>query len=81
MHRDSLRDKAESYCRFVQLDPSVGLLTAVMWELLAHRDFRVTTRRQTDEWVQQLAGVRLAALWVCVRTVDEMEAGAAFAWL
>ena len=38
MHKDALRGKAESYCRFVQLDPRAGLFYAVMWELLAHRD-------------------------------------------
>ena len=81
MHRDSLRGKAESYCRFVQLDPRVGLFYAAMWELLAHRDFKVTPRRHTDQWVQQPAGVRLAALWVCVRAVSDIEAGMPYAWL
>ena len=36
MHKGSLRGKAETYCRFVQLDPTAGLFFAVMWELLAN---------------------------------------------
>ena len=77
--RDDLRAKAEPYAHFVPLFQD-GVFWSAVWEVFVDRSARVPLSKvRTDQWAQEERSVRLAALWVCGRTHDRMEAGARFA--
>ena len=71
LHGDANRHKIGCYSRFVQLIPN-GLYFAIHWEVRTDRKSRVTSARRTDQWIQPMQSVQLAALWVCVRDAMQM---------
>jgi hypothetical protein len=73
LHRDSNQHKLWCYQRFVPLLGD-GVFWAVRWEVRADRPDWVQ-KSGTDQWIQPARSVRLAALWVCGRTANDMEAG------
>ena len=78
VHKDSTRDKAENYIRFVPLMCD-GVFWAVKWEVRANRqDF--VPNPGSDQWVQPARSIQLAALWVCGRNAAQMQNGHAVSW-
>ena len=76
--KDDLRAKAENYMQFVPLFQD-GVFWSAVWEVFVDRSARVSlSKRHTDQWAQEERSARLAALWVCGRTPDSMEAGVRF---
>ena len=71
---DKLFNKADSYCRFVDLCGD-GVFFACKLELLVNRDAAVKVQRKTDQWVQPASAVNLTAVWICVRRAAEMHLG------
>ena len=57
----------------------IGVFWAAKWEVRVNRAKKIKEPRQTDQWIQQADGVRLAALWLCGRTAAQMRAGDAVA--
>ena len=57
----------------------IGVFWAAKWEVRVNRAKKINEPRQTDQWIQQADGVRLAALWLCGRTAAQMRAGDAVA--
>ena len=78
VHKDATSHKAENYVRSVSLC-SDGVFWAAKWEVRVNRAKKIKEPRQTDQWIQQADGVRLAALWLCGRTAAQMRAGDAVA--
>ena len=73
-HNDKTLQKAENNIRFVPLCGD-GVFWAAKLEVLVNRAHRVKVPRKTDQWVQRAHGVRLAALWLCGRTMENMREG------
>eukprot|EP00928_Gymnodinium_smaydae_P038365 TRINITY_DN26484_c0_g1_i1.p1 TRINITY_DN26484_c0_g1~~TRINITY_DN26484_c0_g1_i1.p1 ORF type:complete len:925 (+),score=154.82 TRINITY_DN26484_c0_g1_i1:69-2843(+) len=74
VHKDGTAHKAEHYMRFVPLCDD-GVFWAAKWEVRVDRSVKVKVQRQTDQWVQREEGVKLAALWICGRTANQMRDG------
>ena len=77
VHKDAAAHKSNNYIRFVQLIP-FGCFYAVKWEVRVDRNLAVKPPRQTDQLIHKPEGVRLAALWICALTADEMLPGTEF---
>ena len=75
-HKDGTASKAENYMRYVPLFGD-GTFWAAKWEVRVDKSTRVKVPTTTDQWVFPEEGVRLAALWICGRTANEMVPGAA----
>ena len=78
VHKDATASKANSYIRFTPLCGD-SVFWAAKWEVRVDKRTFVKPRQKTDQWVFRATGVRLAALWVCGRTADEMVDGEAVA--
>jgi hypothetical protein len=72
LHEDKNLHKVWYYQRYVPLCGD-GVFWAVRWEVRADRS-DVVKKKGTDQWIQRARGVRLAALWVCGRSVNDMQA-------
>ena len=73
VHRDELQQKSQDYMRFVPLFRD-GVLWASQWEVLVDRSRRVR-KKNTDQWIQQEGSVKLMALWLYGRRMQDMEPG------
>ena len=74
VHKDALRHRAENYTCFCPLFGD-GVFWAAKWELHVDRADKVVPRGKTDQWIQRSRSVRLVALWVCGKTIDQLENG------
>ena len=70
------REKAENYCRWVDLC-SDGIYWMVKFEVFADVRGKVDfpSGTKTDQWVQRAASLRIKAMWVKGRTHHQMESG------
>mmetsp|Transcript_52875 Transcript_52875/g.97547 ORF Transcript_52875/g.97547 Transcript_52875/m.97547 type:complete len:1023 (-) Transcript_52875:89-3157(-) len=74
-HKDLTEAKAGNYTRFVPLCRD-GVFWAAKWELRVDRSDRVpASKKGTDQWVQEERSVRLVALWLCGRRVEDFVEG------
>ena len=74
VHRHELAHKAENYTCFCPLFGD-GVFWAAKWELHVDRADKVVPRGKTDQWIQRSRSVRLVALWLCGKTIDQLENG------
>lgn len=49
-----------------------GAWWSLRWEVFVHRTMKIV-KKGTGQWIQPEGSVRLAALWVCCRTHENME--------
>merc|ERR1711933_322963 len=72
-HKDSTKQKATDYSRFVPLCED-GVFWATVWEVRVDRTLKVP-KRGTDQWVQMPGSVHLVALWLRGLLAEDIELG------
>lgn len=68
---DDKKEKAWGYSPGVPLG-QIGAWWSLRWEVFVHRTMKIV-KQGTGQWIQPEGSVRLAALWVCCRTHENME--------
>ena len=76
-HKETLAQKAENYTMFCPLFGD-GTLWACKFEVHVDRTDKVKPRQKTKQWVQRSRSVRIVALWVCGKTIQQLTHGTAF---
>ena len=77
VHKDAVMHKAEGYTCFSPIFGD-GCLWSAKFEVHVDRADKVVPRQRTDQWVQRSRSVRIVALWVCGKTIQQLTHGTAF---
>jgi len=72
-HKDGTCKKTLNYMRLVPLCRD-GVFWGALWEVRVDRSDRIAVTK-TDQWVQRERSIRLAALWLFGRTIENMIPG------
>ena len=76
VHKEDLAHKAENYSCFCPLFAD-GTLWSAKWEVHVDRTDKVVPKQKTDQLVQRSRSVRLVALWICGKTIDQIQSNTA----